>query len=209
MLTRLSIGISFTIAFVLSIVAYNVEFFDWELSLSLWVQSFSLGPFAFLKGWIFWMGVRGIAGTVMVVVCVLFWIIRKRLEVLFLILISIADIFNMFLKEFIGRPRPTDELIDVVIGYGGIQGSSFPSGHGVHIVLFYGFLLYLARREIKNCTIFTMLLLSGICYMLLSGVWLIYDGRHWLTDVLGGYSYGAFYLLVLVSIYRRFANKTS
>jgi membrane-associated phospholipid phosphatase len=207
MLTKLSIGICFIIAFALSIIAYNVEVFDWEVSLSRWVQSFDLGPFGFVKGWIFWMGVRGISGTVMIVVCVLFWIIRKRLEALFLILISIADVFNMFLKEFIGRPRPTDELVEVVIGYGGIQGSSFPSGHGVHIVLFYGFLLYLARRQIKNSTILAVLLFSGICYMLLSGVWLIYDGRHWFTDVLGGYSYGAFYLLVFISIYRRFVNK--
>jgi len=207
MLTKLSIGICFIIAFALSIIAYNVEVFDWEVSLSRWVQSFDLGPFGFVKGWIFWMGVRGISGTVMIVVCVLFWIIRKRREALFLILISIADVFNMFLKEFIGRPRPTDELVEVVIGYGGIQGSSFPSGHGVHIVLFYGFLLYLARRQIKNSTILAVLLFSGICYMLLSGVWLIYDGRHWFTDVLGGYSYGAFYLLVFISIYRRFVNK--
>lgn len=209
MLTKLSIGISFIIAFALSIIAYNIEFFDWEVSLSRWVQSFDLGPFGFVKGWIFWMGVRGIAGTVMVVVCVLFWIIRKRLEAFFLILISIADVFNMFLKEFIGRPRPTDELIEVVMGYGGIQGSSFPSGHGVHIVLFYGFLLYLARRRIKNSIIFAVLLFSGICYMLLSGVWLIYDGRHWLTDVLGGYSYGVFYLLIFISMYGRSINKNS
>ena len=39
--------------------------------------------------------------------------------------------------------------------------------------------------------------------MLATGPWLIYDGRHWAIDVLGGYAYGAFYLLALVVGYNR------
>ena len=32
-------------------------------------------------------------------------------------------------------------------------------------------------------------------------LWLIYDGRHWPLDVIGGYAYGAFYLLALIAAY--------
>jgi membrane-associated phospholipid phosphatase len=41
-------------------------------------------------------------------------------------------------------------------------------------------------------------------YIPIVGVWLVYDGRHWTSDVLGGYVYGAFYLTVLVWAYRRY-----
>ena len=36
-----------------------------------------------------------------------------------------------------------------------------------------------------------------------TGPWLIYDGRHWLIDVAGGYAYGVFYLLTLEAAYGR------
>ena len=88
-------------------------------------------------------------------------------------------------------------MVEVVIGYGGIQGSGFPSGHAVHVVLFYGFLLLLARLYIPNPALVRTIFALGVAYMLATGPWLIYDGRHWLVDVLGGYSYGAFYLLAL------------
>ena len=184
-----------------TIVALTVDRFSWEVDFTLWLQGFDLGEARFLRGWIFWMGVRGVAGAVMLAVCLLLWLRRWRLEAVFVALVSVPDLLNILIKEVIGRPRPTADLVDVVIGFGGIQGHGFPSGHAVHVVLFYGFLLYLARLYLPNAAQTRALYAVGGVYALLTGLWLIYDGRHWPLDVIGGYAYGAFYLLALIAAY--------
>ena len=192
---------------VLTCIALTVDYFSWELEFSRWLQGFRLGPADFLRDWLFWMGVRGVAGAVMLAVCVTLWSRRWRLEAVFVALVFIPDALNLLIKELIARPRPTSELVDVVVGWGGIQGSSFPSGHAVHAVLFYGFLLYLARLYLPNAALVRAAIAVGVSYILATGPWLIYDGRHWLIDVLGGYAYGAFYLLTMIAGYNRFLER--
>ena len=203
-ISPLTLGIVSTLAAVAisTYVAWTVDLFSWDVDITQWLQEFTLGEARFLRGWIFWMGIRGIAGAVMVVVFGVLWLKRKRLEAIFLGLISIPDLFNIWLREIIGRPRPTADLVDVLIGYGGIQGASFPSGHSLHVILFYGFLMYMAARYISNRCLVRAIWSLGTIYILVSGLWLIYDGRHWFTDVMGGYIYGAFYLLVLIASYK-------
>ena len=198
----LSILSTLTAVALSTYVALSVDLFSWEVDFTQWVQGFTLGETRFLRGWLFWMGIRGVAGAVMVLVFGALWLKRERLEAIFLGLISIPDLLNIWLREIIGRPRPTADLVDVLIGYGGIQGESFPSGHSLHVLLFYGFLLYLAARYISNRRLLSALYIVGTVYILVSGLWLIYNGRHWFTDVMGGYIYGAFYLLVLIAAYR-------
>ena len=187
---------------VLTYFAATVDYFGWELEFSRWLQGFSLGPADFLRGWLFWMGVRSVAGAVMLASCITLWLLRWRLEAIFVALVFAADALNILIKELIARPRPTPDLVDVVVGWGGIQGSSFPSGHAVHAVLFYGFLLYLANRHATNAALAKLAMALGIAYILATGPWLIYDGRHWATDVLGGYAYGSSYLMALIAGYR-------
>ena len=188
---------------VLTYAALTVDYYSWELELSLWLQGFTLGPADFLRGWLYWMGARGVAGAVVLAVCLVLWLLRWRLEAVFVALVFIPDALNILIKELIARARPTADLVEVVIGYGGVQGYGFPSGHAVHAVLFYGFLLFLARLYIPNPALVRTIFALGVAYMLATGPWLIYDGRHWPIDVLGGYSYGAFYLLAIIAAYNR------
>jgi membrane-associated phospholipid phosphatase len=106
------------------------------------------------------------------------WTNNRRLEAIFLGLISIPNLFNIWLRELTGRPRPTADLVDVLIGYGGVQGTSFPSGHALHVVLFYGFLMYLASLYMSNRPLIRGIWTLETIYILVSGLWLIYDGRH-------------------------------
>ena len=188
---------------VLTYAALTVDYYSWELEFSLWLQEFSLGPADFLRGVLFWVGVREVAGAALLAVCLVLWLRRWRLEAIFAALASVPDLLNILIKEVIGRPRPTADMVEVVIGYGGVQGYGFPSGHAVHAVLFYGFLLFLARLYIPNPALVRTIFALVCAYVLVIGPWLIYDGRHWPIDVLGGYSYGAFYLLALTAAYNR------
>ena len=175
------------------------DLFDWEVDITLWLQGFSMGPARFLRGWVFWMGVKGLAGGVMLIVFAFLWLQRLRIESIFLLFITLPDLFNFWLREIIGRPRPTAEMVEVL---GGPQGFSFPSGTTLHMLLFYGFLLYLGGRYISSRRTVYVLWALGTLYILTSGLWVIYDGRHWFTDAIGGYLYGAFYLLVLIAAYK-------
>ena len=57
---------------VLTYAALTVDHFRWELEFSLWLQGFTLGPADFLRGVLFWVGVREVAGAALLVVCVAF-----------------------------------------------------------------------------------------------------------------------------------------
>jgi undecaprenyl-diphosphatase len=199
----LTLGILSTLAAVATstYVAWTVDLFSWDVEFTRWLQGFTLGEARFLRSWLFWMGIRGVAGAAMVLAFGALWFQHRRLEAIFLGLISIPDLFNIWVREIIGRPRPSADLVDVLVGYGGGQGSSFPSGHSLHVLLFYGFLMYLTARYIPNRRLVRALWALGTAYILVSGLWLIYNGRHWFTDVMGGYLYGAFYLLVLIAAY--------
>ena len=132
------------------------------------------------------------------------WFTGHRTAIPFLAIIGLLDLFNIPLRDIIARPRPTSDEVGVIIGYGGIQGDSFPSGHALHVVLFYGFFMYISKQIIKSDHIRTALYIVLGIYLPLSGVWLIFDGRHWFSDVLGGYTYGIFYLLLIIVAHKRY-----
>ncbi len=179
--------------------ALTIELFGWDVDITRWAQGYELGPARFLKEWLFWMGVKGVAGATMVLVAIIFWARRLRVEAVFLVLIGLTDMAHLWLRDVIARPRPTADLVDVV---GGPQGFSFPSGTAAHTLLFYGFLIYLADRALPSRRWANALWAAGFAYLVVTALWLIYDGRHWFTDIMGGYLYGAFYLLVIIAGYR-------
>jgi len=157
-----------------------------------------LGPIPDL---LFWMGVMGVAGGLLVAVCGWLWLKGHRAETVFLGLVTIPDALNMPLRELIGRPRPTTELVQV---FGGPQGASFPSGYTLHVILFCGFLIYLSRYLVKSRAFRYILWAVLGAYIPVTGIWLILDGRHWPSDILGGYIYGTFYLVLLIWGYKKY-----
>lgn len=188
---------------VTTCIALTVDYYGWELEFSLWLQGFSLGGADFFRDGLSFAGARVVAGAMLLAVCVVLWARHWRLEAVFVALVLMPDLLNILIKELVARPRPTADLVDVAIGFGGIQGYGFPSGHALHAVLFYGFLLYLTRLHVANPALVRAIFALGVAYILATGPWLIYDGRHWLIDVIGGYAYGVFYLLTLETAYGR------
>lgn len=189
---------------LLTYYAFTTDRLPGDLAIAQWVQSLAeperLGP---IPNILFWMGLKGVAGAVIVVACGWLWLKGHRAEAAFLALVGIADLLNPPLRELIGRPRPTTEFVHV---FGGPQGASFPSGYALHILLFCGFLLYLSRSVIKSRAFRHILGVVLGLYIPVVGLWLIYDGRHWPSDVLGGYIYGAFYLVVLIWGYKKYIS---
>lgn len=107
-------------------------------------------------------------------------------------------VLNRLLKLIIARPRP--EVLKIVEA----GGYSFPSGHSMISFGFYGFLIYLAYKNIRTKKIKYPLIISLAILILLIGISRIYLGVHYFTDVIGGFVIGFVYLLVFVKyLYKR------
>ena len=132
-------------------------------------------------------------------ICIILFIIIKNKKIGLSIIMNIAiiAILNQVLKRILQRPRPTEFRIIEETGY------SFPSGHSMVSMAFYGYLIYLIYKYIKNkyfkC-ISIVLLSILICSI---GISRIYLGVHYTSDVLGGFLISVSYLI----IYIMFTNK--
>ena len=120
-------------------------------------------------------------------------------EVPFVLATEGAGMLVASIKLMVERPRPADESIRV---FSAVLDYSFPSGHVVGYVCFYGFLFFLTYvlfrrswwRTVGLCLLASMVALIGISR--------IHLGHHWVSDVLGGYALGTAYLLLLIEAYR-------
>lgn len=132
-------------------------------------------------------------------VCIILFIIikNKKIGLSIIMNIAIVTILNQLLKRILQRPRPTEFRIIEETGY------SFPSGHSMVSMAFYGYLIYLIYKYIKNKYVkwISIVLLSILICSI--GISRIYLGVHYTSDVLGGFLISVSYLI----IYIMFTNK--
>lgn len=115
--------------------------------------------------------------------------------------IVIITILNQLLKRILRRPRPTEFRIVEETGY------SFPSGHSMVSMAFYGYLIYLIYRHIKNKYIKWSLIVLLSILICLIGISRIYLGVHYTSDVLGGFLLSISYLVVYISLIKNLKIK--
>ena len=115
--------------------------------------------------------------------------------------IVIITILNQLLKRILQRPRPTEFRIVEETGY------SFPSGHSMVSMAFYGYLIYLIYRYIKNKYIKWSLIVLLSILICLIGISRIYLGVHYTSDVLGGFLLSISYLVVYISLIKNLKIK--
>ena len=115
--------------------------------------------------------------------------------------IVIITILNQLLKRILRRPRPTEFRIVEETGY------SFPSGHSMVSMAFYGYLIYLIYRYIENKYIKWLLIVLLSILICLIGISRIYLGVHYTSDVLGGFLLSISYLVVYISLIKNLKIK--
>lgn len=104
----------------------------------------------------------------------------------------VVFLLNRILKLIIARPRPSVLRLVAEDGY------SFPSGHAMVSMGFYGFLIYLIFTNIKNKKIKYSLVILLTLLILFIGISRIYLGAHYFTDVIGGFIIAVIYLIIFV-----------
>lgn len=123
---------------------------------------------------------------------------NKKIGVSIISNLAIITVLNQLLKRIVQRPRPTEFRIVEESGY------SFPSGHSMVSMAFYGYLIYLIYKYVKNKYLkwISIILLSILICSI--GISRIYLGVHYTSDVLGGFFISISYLIIYISAVNKF-----
>ena len=106
----------------------------------------------------------------------------------------LVSMLNLLLKNIFLIPRPdTLTLISE-------NGFSYPSGHAMTSLAFYGFLIYLVYQKMKPSILKKMIILLFILLIFLIGFSRIYLGVHHFSDILGGYLISLAYFILFIKL---------
>lgn len=127
----------------------------------------------------------------------LYLLFKKELLYLYtLILIFAGAESSVYLiKILINRPRPIAD-----IAYYIENSASFPSGHSMTAMAFFGFITYYIVRHVSGKNNRSIVIMLGSLLILLIGFSRLYLGVHFLSDVLGGFLIGGLWLIAGVTI---------
>jgi len=131
-----------------------------------------------------------------VIICILAFLFMKnkiyaKLMTLNLVIITTL---NLIIKNIVSRPRPTGfRLIDET-------GYSFPSGHSMVSMAFYGFIIYLIYIYVKSKPLKVTLITILSLMIFLIGISRIYLGVHYASDVVQGFCISVAYLILVTNI---------
>lgn len=109
--------------------------------------------------------------------------------------LSLSSLLLMFsLKFFFQRPRPDLPVI------GDVRGYSFPSGHALISMVFYGLFIHMIWHEVKTKWLRNILIvLLGILILLISFS-RVYLRVHYASDVMAGMAAGFIWLVISLRI---------
>lgn len=115
-----------------------------------------------------------------------------------------SPIVSTLSKLIFHRPRP-----DIEYRLMHVTQFSFPSGHAIMTMCFYGTIIYLIAKYVKNVWIksisisFFALLIASI------GFTRVYLCVHYPSDVMGGYMLGLFWVSFWILLYKVYTKKLS
>jgi undecaprenyl-diphosphatase len=107
------------------------------------------------------------------------------------ITIALSSLVLMFLLKYLfQRKRPLSPLLKAA------KGLSFPSGHAIMSVTFYGLLLHILWNTVQTDLLKWFLAILLLVFILLIGYSRIYLRVHYASDVLSGFIIGFLWLLI-------------
>ena len=133
---------------------------------------------------------------VLIIITLLSFVILKNKKISASIAINllIFPLLNILLKNIFKRPRPEGfKLIEE-------NGFSFPSGHSMAAMAFYGLIIYFIFKNINNKKIRNISCILLSILIVLIGTSRIYLGVHYASDVIAGFLVSIAYLVVYITI---------
>ena len=111
------------------------------------------------------------------------------------ITIAISSLVLMLLlKQLFQRKRPLSPLLKAA------KGLSFPSGHAIMAVTFYGLLIYILQHSITIDWLKWLIIVLVILLIILIGFSRVYLRVHYASDVAAGFIIGLLWLLLSLAV---------
>jgi undecaprenyl-diphosphatase len=165
---------------------------QWGIEFILMLQTYQ-SPF--LDG--FFYLITQLGGFAYLLIIPLFiWCIEPRLGIRALLAMMIAQYIVMLLKDIVQEPRPF--TVDNRIISDGEHGLSFPSGHAMGSMVFYGLLILWTNKNWLRWLLVAMIFLIGLSRN--------YLGVHYPHDVIAGWILGLIYLYGWLRLQKSAAN---
>ncbi|MEJ7822473.1 MAG: phosphatase PAP2 family protein [Chitinophagaceae bacterium] len=112
--------------------------------------------------------------------------------------VAMSSLLLMFLLKLIfQRDRPLTPLLEAAQGY------SFPSGHALMSITFYGLMIFLVWLNVKNNWVKWILTILLALLIIFIGVSRVYLRVHYSSDVLAGFCVGLMWLLLSLWLLRK------
>jgi len=120
---------------------------------------------------------------------------RWRLALILDVGLTSAWLAMSLLKVLFGRIRPLGEHLVYAGGF------SFPSGHAMLSLVFYGFVAYIISLYLQGALRWGLQIASGLIILLI-GLSRIYLNVHYLSDIVAGFAIGGIFLFIMIRTHK-------
>ena len=192
----------------LAALAHLYAYFGWDLRAARALQSFDAPAVRGLMRLASVCGDGWIPHALTGLTAAVFLTFRRRSEAAGLVFSAAGSaIVNSLLKALIARPRPTSDLVEILVN---ARHLSFPSGHVTFSVSYFGFLFFVAYALLPRGTLARRLTLTASALPLpLVGLSRVYLGAHWPSDTMGAYLASGLWLALSLHLYRRWKQRAT
>ena len=197
----LAFGLMLAFAITLSYAASKFPVLPLDLKSYHELQEQASPLFDALMQGVSYLGEASMATALTVIAVVIFALRRQWLEAIFM-LATISSLLLAFgLKELIRRARPFPIHVNVNDFLQSINQYSYPSGHVLFFVVFFGFFAYLAWLKFAGRARIIIIVTCATLIVLI-GPSRVFLGAHWASDVVGSYIIGTIWLIILIFVYQ-------
>jgi len=189
------------VAIVLTYAASKFTVLPFDLLSYHELQEEASPPFNVLMQTVSNLGETTVAAALITIAVSIFALRRQWLEAIFMLATTSSLFLTLALKDLIHRARPFPVAESSSGFIQGINQYSYPSGHVLFFVVFFGFFAYLAEIYFAGKMRVIVIALCTALIVLI-GPSRVFLGAHWASDVVGGYLIGTIWLILLILAYQ-------
>ncbi len=194
---------------LLTLAAYFFGIFPFDLKVHLTLREIQAPLFMALMAAISLLGDGWIPLLITLAVAAFCAWRGKWIEAAFVMAATVsAGILAGVLKALVGRERPPSFTLNPWDLFPSFNTYAYPSGHVLFFAVFYGFLAYLSWKHLAGRARWIAISVCAVLIVLIGPSRLVL-GEHWVSDVIGSYIIGTFWLIILILLYEMVLQRRS
>ena len=166
----------------MAVMAAFYDYFPADLRIAHAIQDIDVPAFGGYVDFMNFVGDEKVYVVLTVLAIGAFARARAGWEAILLALTIVPPAIESAMKSWVGRPRPSADLLHIDGHY---SGASFPSGHVVGMAALFGALFFLVPAVVPWRPVRWVLQAGCLLLVASAGPARVYVGAHWPSDVLG------------------------